>query len=411
VSLDRLASPEQLDQLMQVTDPRGWIGLAAIAGLLVTAAVWGLAGRIPEKVSGTGILVKSGGIFEVVPATGGRVVDVAVGVGDMVREGQVVARIAQEDLSERLLQARTTLDNMRDEHREALEFGGRDVALQATYLGQQRGTIEQSIAAGEQSLKWLGEKITSQEQLVAQGLLTKSTLLGTRQQYDAAREKISEGRTQLTQIASRELEVRNRSDGDARVSLIRISDQQRVVADLDRQLRSSAEVVAPQTGRILEVMTERGNVVAPGEPILSLDLTGRAVTRLEAVIYVPSIHGKRIKPGMTIQIAPSTVKQEEYGLMLGRVTYVSDFPATSKGMRRVLKNETLVGALSGGDAPYELHADLLVDPKAVSRYRWSSSSGPPVKIQSGTLAVGNVEVASRRPIEMVIPILRKHSGI
>lgn len=411
VSLDRLASPEQLDQLLQVTDARGWAALVAIGGLLATAALWSVLGRVPEKVAGTGMLVKSGGIFEVGPTVSGRVTDVAVEVGEVVTEGQVVARIAQEELAERLQQAATSLANLRAQHAQSVTFGESDVAAQSAYAAQQRASLEQSIAATEQTMRWLTEKIGNQEQLVRQGLLTRSTLLGTRQQYDAAREKVGESRSQLTQIRARELELRSRKQQDADGGRARIGEQAQLVADLERQLKASSEVVAPQTGRILEVMAERGNVVAAGEPILTLDLTGRAVKGLEAVIYVPSVQGKRIRPGMTIQIAPSTVKQEEYGLMLGKVTYVSDFPATSKGMRRVLKNEALMSALSGGDAPYELHADLVVDASTASRYRWTSSKGPPSLIQSGTLAVGNVEVASRRPIEMVVPLLRKHTGI
>ena len=41
VSLDRLASPEQLDQLMQITTPKGWVALLALSVLLLTAIVWG----------------------------------------------------------------------------------------------------------------------------------------------------------------------------------------------------------------------------------------------------------------------------------------------------------------------------------------------------------------------------------
>jgi HlyD family secretion protein len=58
-----------------------------------------------------------------------------------------------------------------------------------------------------------------------------------------------------------------------------------------------------------------------------------------------------------------------------------------------------------------VHADLVVDPSTVSGYRWSSSKGPPLKIQSGTLATGNIEVATKRPIEMVIPLMRKYTGL
>jgi HlyD family secretion protein len=411
VSLDRLASPEQLDQLMRVTDPRGWIALAAAGLVLVGALGWGIGGRIPENVSGMGMLVKSGGIFQVTPNSAGRIVDVAVGVGEDVTEGQVVARIAQPDLVDRLNGARSSLENLRADHAELVAFNARDLALQTTYLDQQRTSLEQSVAAAKQSLAWLQERIVSQEQLAEQGLVTRATLATTRQQADQTREKIADATGQLTQLEARRLAMRNDHDDKVRQSAARIDDAEAQVAELDRQVRAGTQVTAPYGGRVLEVMTDRGSLVGAGEPILSISLNGREVKELEAVIFVPSVQGKRIRPGMTIQIAPSTVKQEEYGLMVGKVTYVSDFPATARGMQRVLKNDKLAGTLSGSDAPYELHADLVLDPSTTSKYKWTSAKGPPVRIQSGTLATGNIEVAARRPIAMVIPLLRKYTGI
>jgi HlyD family secretion protein len=410
VSLERLASPEQLDQLMRVTDLRGWVGLVAAGLVLSTALAWGVAGRIPESISGVGMLVKSGGIFEVTPTAGGRVVNLGVGVGEDVVEGQVVARIAQPELADHIRAAKAELEHLRAEHAKLLQFTTRDVALQQTYLDQQRASVEQSNAAAEQSLIWLQERITSQEQLVQQGLLTRSTLAGTRQQYDQIREKIADAKGQLTQIEAKRLGVRNDHDDRVRQSAAQIEERSTQLVELERQLRTGTDVVAPYGGRILEIMTDRGNLVVPGEPIMTINLGGRAAQELEAVIFIPSVQGKRIRPGMTIQIAPSTVKQEEFGLMVGTVTYVSDYPATAKGMQRVLKNDKLAGALAGSDAPYELHADLVPDPSTTSRYKWTSSKGPPLRIQSGTRATGNVEVSSRRPLEMVIPLLRRYAG-
>ena len=411
VSLDRLASPEQLDQLLQVTDARGWIALGAIGAVLVTAIVWGMVGRLPENVGGMGILVKSGGVFEVVPATSGRVIDLAVAVGDSVTEGQVVARIAQPELSDRFQAAAAALRDLRAQHAQIAEFGTRDIGLQRDFLAQQRSNLGQTIASAEQTRSWLAEKIETQRRLVEEGLLTKPTLLATRQQHDQIRERIRESHGQLTQISVKQLELENQRTNEARASHVRVEEQERRVADLERELKAKQEVTVAYTGRILEILVERGNVVSVGEPLLTLDPTGRAVKDLEAVIYVASLHGKQIRPGMEIQIAPSTVKREEYGLMVGRVSYVSDFPATPKGMRRVLKNERLVAGLSGQDAPYEVHADLIVDPSTTSRYRWSSSKGPPLRIQSGTLAAANIIVAEYRPMGLLIPLVRKFTGI
>ncbi len=411
VSLDRLASPEQLDQLMTVTDGRGWVALAALGALLVTGIAWGCLGSIPETVAGLGMLVKSGGVAQVVPATPGRVADVAVAVGDEVHEGQVVARIEQPDLANQLHQAKATLATLRDQHAQQLRRGVENVRLQGEFQDRQRLALTQGIEADEHALASLGEKLEAEQQLVAKGLLTRSSLLGTRQSFDATREKIADAKSQLASIDARGADTRFGAAGDARASQAHVDEQAAHVAELERQLGEASRVVAPASGRVLEVLADRGAMVGAGEPVLTVDLEGRAVKGLEAVVYVPSMHGKRIKPGMTIQIAPTTVKQEEYGFMLARVTYVSEFPATARGMMRVLKNDRLVQSLSGQDAPYEVRADLVVDPRTVSQYRWTSSGGPPVKVASGTLASANVAVATRRPIEMVVPMIKQAVGL
>ena len=51
VSLERLSSPEQLDQMMTVTSPRAWLSLVAIAAILLTA-IMGYFRSIPNKTEG-----------------------------------------------------------------------------------------------------------------------------------------------------------------------------------------------------------------------------------------------------------------------------------------------------------------------------------------------------------------------
>lgn len=56
-SLERLSSPEQLDQLMQVVNARSWLALGALGSLVLLAIGWSIFGRIPITVTGKGILV------------------------------------------------------------------------------------------------------------------------------------------------------------------------------------------------------------------------------------------------------------------------------------------------------------------------------------------------------------------
>jgi HlyD family secretion protein len=411
VALDRLSSPEQLDQLMQITSSKGWIALTSVGLVLVTAIVWSVLGQLPENVSGTGMLLKSGGVLEIVAPGPGRVSDVSVGVGDTVHEGQVIARVDQPALADQFRQAQAALADARAHRDQAREFNHRDSLLQVRVLEQQRAVDEDAIASETRSLGFLRDKIGSQEELVKKGLLIKATLASTQQQYDQTEQKIAQTRGDLTQIQAHLLSLTNQKQDDLRNLEQRVADAQAKFESVQRDLKEQSEVVSPYTGRILEVMSDPGAIVGRGEPILTLDMSGRTVKGLEAIIYVPPSHGKQIRPGMLIQISPTTVKQEEYGLMLGRVTYVSDFPSTSRGMRRVLKNDQLISSLTGNTAPYEVHADLIVDPSTVSQFRWSSSKGPPVHIQSGTLASANIQIASRRPISMVLPILREYTGL
>ena len=157
-------------------------------------------------------------------------------------------------------------------------------------------------------------------------------------------------------------------------------------------------------------MAEQGRVVERGEAVLRLD-RGDASDGLVAAVYVPSQHGKRVQPGMRIHLAPSTVRQEEFGMLVGDVVFVSDYPATTEAMLKTLKNQQLVQELSGEGAPYQVYARLVPDTNTMSRYRWSSSKGPPMSIESGTLVEALVTVQEQRPAELVLPALRKWSGV
>lgn len=411
ISLDRLSSPEQLDQLMQVTDARGWVILSAFGIVLATAVLWGFLGSVAHDVPCSGMLVKSGGVLEVSALSNGRITDLAVRVGDIVTEGQVVARMSQPELADKLLEARAVVTELKTQHEEIVAHGSRDVALQTRLLAQQRETVTQTIAAAQRSAKAYRETDELQAKLVGEGLLTRQTELATRHQLDQTEQQIGDGQSQLAQIAVHEQEQRAVHEQEVSASRTKIAAQERVVAVLEREMKSNTEVVSQHTGRILEIIADQGTLVAAGDAIVTLDLTGRTIKELEVVLYVPSSYGKQIQVGMTAYVSPSTVKREEFGLMVGRVTYVSDYPATSRGMLRILKNDKLLSSLVGTDSPYEVHADLLVDEHTFSGYRWSSSHGPPLKIQSGTRAAAYITVASKRPIEMVIPLLREYSGL
>ena len=112
VSLERMSSPEQLDQMMQVTTPKGWVVLLALIILVVFAIFWGIFGSISTKVTGMGILIKRGGVFNIGTDSHGQVLDLKFTVGETVHKGDLVAIVDQPDLSDQLVAAEIELKEM-----------------------------------------------------------------------------------------------------------------------------------------------------------------------------------------------------------------------------------------------------------------------------------------------------------
>ena len=94
-ALEKLSSPEQLDQMIRVTGPLGWLALVAVAMVLIAVVTWSLVGSISTTVSGSGVILRHGGYRVVATAHPGKLVGFRAAVGDIVTENQAVASIRQ----------------------------------------------------------------------------------------------------------------------------------------------------------------------------------------------------------------------------------------------------------------------------------------------------------------------------
>lgn len=304
VSLERLSSPEQLDELINVTSPKAWLALIALGCILISAIVWGFMGSLPAKVNGHGILLNAGGVFYVKHHTPGQVIDVRFNHGDVVNKGDVLARIELPELVADINRLQDTLKEIKDN----------------------QGTASSDYIWTEKKVEQLREELDYRSQVVSQ---------------------------------------------------------------ID--------------GRILEMHMNKGSIIQPGEPLVTMERAGGTV-KMEAVVYVPAVQGRTIQPGMEAQISPTTVNREEHGFMLGRVSSVSEYPATAQSMLQTLGNENLVSLLAGQGAPLMVRIDLIPDSDTQSGYSWSSPGGPPMLIPSGTIVQSAVITSREKPINKVIPL-------
>jgi HlyD family secretion protein len=408
VALERLSSPEQLDQLMQVTSPRGWLALGAFGALLLTALGWSVLGSIPTDATGEGILLRQGGVSNLVAAEAGQMEELLVSVGDVIEKGQVVARVRQEELLRQIQDTRDKLAGVRSEYQDLLRYAGEQERLRDRDLAQQRSNLEQTIRAVEREVQLARERVAADRDLLKDGLVTKQTFLASEQRLNEAQDRLATARLNLNGLELKRLEAEQQVDQQLEARQKEIRDLELELRERQARLAETARVVAPRAGRVLEVLVDRGDVVSPGTAILNLEVVSQD---LMAVLFVPASGGKRVRPGMRVRISPSTVKREEFGSLLGRVVWAAEFPSTSRGMVRVLGNEALAEKLMQEGPPIQVNVALERDPSTPTGYRWSSSTGPSIEISSGTLASGSVVVRQERPIHLIIPKVREKLGL
>ena len=99
-ALARMASPDRLDQLISVLNPKAWLALTAFGVIVVTAVLWSLFGRIPTTVNGSGILLSQGGVFDIEVLGSGVVTHIGPSVGDLIHIGQVIAHTDQPSIKQ-----------------------------------------------------------------------------------------------------------------------------------------------------------------------------------------------------------------------------------------------------------------------------------------------------------------------
>ena len=174
------------------------------------------------------------------------------------------------------------------------------------------------------------------------------------------------------------------------------------------ELGRNTEIASPIEGRVIEVKVSTGSVLAVGTSVIGIRTEN---TSLEALVYIPADRGKSVKPGMEVRLEPSTVKREEFGTLVGTVLSISEFPITPQGMLAELRNDSLVTRFSRDGAPYAAVVQLQQDERTPTGYRWAVGTGPQLRLTSGTLTRAEITTRNRHPIDLVVPIFKRFTGI
>jgi HlyD family secretion protein len=468
-SLERLSSPEQLDQLMQVVKPRSWIPLSTLGCLVAAAVVWSIFGRIPVTVEGRGVLIYPNDVVPLQSKSSGQILDLRIQVGDRVERGQVIGTLDQTDLQKQFQQQQAKLKELQSQDQAVKSLQGEQQEQERRSLQQQRQFLQQRIveiqnmsptrrARGsdsieqqrlflEQSLRnakaltsVYQQRLETRRRLAGERIISSDMLLEAETQYLQNSQQIADLQAQLKELTVRETDeeteyVRNlstiadlqaqlktvdsreatlkRQDLEASTARQReIQDVQREIARLQVQLRDNSQIVSQHSGRVLELTLTPGQVISAGARIGAIETEDPAGSLVGMTFFTVG-DGKKVQPGMTMQITPQTVRRERFGGIVGTITQVSSFPITREAAANVVGNAEVVSSLvaHNQEGLIQVASALQIDPATHTGYRWSSSRGPQIEVSSGTTTLVRVKVDERAPITYVLPILRSTSGI
>jgi HlyD family secretion protein len=524
-SLERLSSPEALDQLMKVISPKSLLPLTAIGIITIAGGTWSVFGRIPVTIEGQGILMHPSNVVPLQIKGAGQLSTITIKANDIVKKGQPIGSIDQSELRKQLQQQKTKLQELQTQNQasKTLQIQGIDrekqsidrqrqttiariqelqtlnptlktksqqsireqrLQLQEKIAGlrslnpilkqkgqaalvQQRSSLQQQIKTAKSQLPVLHSRTTKFKQIYNQGLISQEIYLRAEQEEQKKQEEIAQLDTQFketetaendlqeryinnqneitssraelqkleleesniqdtylktqNEITKLQIELKNLDSREATQSkqnfqdtttrTNQIAELQREIAKLDTQIGNSSQIISPYSGRVLEVSQRPGEVVTAGGRLATIEVENSSKD-LAGISYFTVAEGKKIQPGMSIQLTPQTVKRERFGGILGKVTAVSDFPITSETVAHEIGNIDLANGLAKKrDGLIQVTAQLEPDPKTASGYQWSSSTGPAGKITPGTTTIVRVKVEERAPITFVLPILRSVSGL
>jgi HlyD family secretion protein len=465
-SLDLLSSPEQLDQLMKVIKPLDWLTLLTFGGVIMAGLAWGIWGRIPIVVEGKGILLQPRQMVEFQATVAGQLQSLEVKLGECVKKDQILARVDPVELRQELDLTQNQRRQLQNQVEDGKIISSQRLNRETEAIASSRQSLEQRLQTQlsltplrqEEELKAIDQQIRSLEQrlnnakslvpimterlnnlqnLQQQGAISKEVIFQVQQEYIKAQENVTQIEAEITTLEVKKTEIKSQylanmneiktlesqiKELDAQLSRIKQDDlgtnnqQQKELQEVERniirlqqQITLNSRIVSPQSGCLVELNTNLGQVIQPGMRLGYLQITEDHES-LKAIAYLPIKEGKRIKSGMKVIINLDTLPSERFGGMIGEVTTISALPVTRESVVATVGNADLAQTLlDGNNGMIYIETDLKRDPNHVTGYQWTSSTEMSETITNGTTATIEIMIEERSPISFVLPFLREIS--
>lgn len=313
-----------------------WL-LSMLALVLATMILLFLfLGHYTRRETVTGQLVPSAGLLNVVAPGAGTITLLHVRDGQSVKAGEVLLRLSSEQDSAALGDTHVPVGKQLQIQRSRLQA---DLLNQQQLSKQQAGALHSQSGLLQGQLSQIAGQLAIQRQQVVsnQQMLSRIEPLAARgfvsavqiQQQEAA---VLNAQAQYKVLLRQQLDARQQFDA-AQQQLARLplddagrrNDTERQIAELGQsmaqnEMQRAVVLRAPRDGVVSTVLMKEGQMVAVGQPLLSILPAGSS---LQAQLLVPSRAIGFIEPGSTVVLRYQAFPYQKFGQQYGRVSDIS----------------------------------------------------------------------------------------
>ena len=386
-----------------------WLLVTMVLVMLVAAFMV----RLPVTVEGQGALMADTEVigYAIMPESDGRLEEFFVKVGSVVKKGDVIGRVSNPRLENDIRSAELALADLRSKLDKTQLFHTNSYALAKAINSQQKIESQNREVSLRQRLARLDKARDGDEDLIKKGFLSQRASDNVKTEREQVEDQIYITKRQNIEADNALIELSQRNRREIIDINLQINAQDRQLQSLLDRQKIESVVTSPFDGAVSELLADphepivRERRIATITPNNSLATGNNRVST--AVLFVPSVQGKKITVGMQAQLLPIIFEDQEYGRIRGVVSQISPETADEDALVRIFKNQKLVRKMFDNEAPYKLVIKIIADDQVRSGLAWSSSKGPDRLLEPGTIVSGWVVYDQPRLLHLLVPAIKR----
>jgi len=372
------------------------------------ALVWGIFGSIPQRIEGMGEIGTLSGLERVLPSFGGQIKSVNFKNGDTVQTGDVLFVLEKTEIDQGIENLKLSIKQLEQQKALISSRIYKSAALKKEANTLAKSRLNKSIEQLDKDIAFYEKKEADDKQLYQKGLITREQYFSSKTDLVALKNKKISAKEQLSLISLNKEEVEFNNIFDENDISNQIEVLKSSLVELEKNYKLQTEIIANSNGIIGEISGRIGDVITPGYKLAIIYYQGKDLKNYVLNLYVPYNTNEPIKKGMSVDIQPFNVDHNKYGWLQGKVNYVSSIPADDYAMLETLGNKNVVELIDFRGSTYKVVVILETDPNTFSGFKWSNNKGPQIKLTTGQLSIGYVNVKVKAPIDFVLPIFNDY---